>query len=92
MSEKKAGIREFKAGLSGYLKEVKKGNTVVITERGHPVGRIIPAEDVLEDRVKNLVRSGIASWSGKRLSPGRTRAKLKAGKKTLGDIVVDNRD
>jgi prevent-host-death family protein len=38
----KAGIRELKAHLSAYLRQVKAGGTVVITDRGEPIGRIVP--------------------------------------------------
>ncbi len=37
------GVRELKAHLSDYLKKVKAGRTVLITEHGKPVGRIVPA-------------------------------------------------
>jgi prevent-host-death family protein len=92
MAEKKVGIRELKAKLSGYLQEVKNGHTVVITERGRAVGRILPADESVEDRVQNLVRSGVALWSGKKLKPGRPIAKVKTGRKTLAEIVAENRD
>ena len=92
MGEKRVGVRELKAKLSGYLQEVKNGHTVVITERGHPVGRIMPADESLEDKLHSLVRTGVVSWSGKRLKPGRPIAKLKPGSKTLAEIVIENRD
>ena len=92
MAHKTVGVRELKAKLSGYLQEVKKGHTVVITERGRPVGRITPADESLVDRVHNLVRAGVAAWSGKSLKAGRPVGKLKAGSKTLADIVTEDRD
>jgi len=60
MSERKVGVRELKTHLSGYLREIKKGNTIVITERGSEVGRIIPASGSIDDRMQSLVRSGFA--------------------------------
>jgi prevent-host-death family protein len=36
------GIREAKARLSQLLKIVRKGNEIVLTERGRPVGKIVP--------------------------------------------------
>ena len=92
MAHKTVGVRELKAKLSGYLQEVKKGHTVVITERGRPVGRITPADESLVDRVHNLVRAGVAAWSGKSLKAGRPVGKLKASSKTLEDIVTEDRD
>ncbi|MEW5934009.1 MAG: type II toxin-antitoxin system prevent-host-death family antitoxin [Bacillota bacterium] len=37
-----AAIAELKARLSEYLKIVKSGTEVVVTERGNPIARIIP--------------------------------------------------
>ena len=39
---KKAGIREARQQLSVLLAEVKKGEEIVITERGEPVARLTP--------------------------------------------------
>lgn len=37
-----AGIREARHGLTGLLDEVRKGRTVVITDRGRPIARLVP--------------------------------------------------
>lgn len=51
MSEQSVGGRELKMRLSEYLRRVKTGATIVITEFGQPVGRIVPAErDCRDDR------------------------------------------
>lgn len=92
MAEKRVGIRDLKAQLSSYIKQVKKGHTVVITERGKAVGRITPTEESLDDRIHALVRAGVVSWNGKRLKVGRPAAKLKPASKTLAEIVSENRD
>jgi len=39
---KKAGIREARQRLSVLLDEVKKGEEIVITDRGRPVARLTP--------------------------------------------------
>jgi len=46
------GIRDLKARLSEYLKKVKSGQSIVITEHGKPVGRILPVGMSLEDRLE----------------------------------------
>ena len=92
VAEKKVGIRELKAKLSGYIQEVKKGHTLIITERGRTVGRMLPNEESLEDRVQSLIRSGVVSWNGKRLKPGRPSRKLKAGARTIAQLVSENRE
>jgi prevent-host-death family protein len=92
MPEQKVGIRELKARLSGYIRAMKKGTTIVITERGSEVGRIIPTTSSAEDRMHSLVRSGFADWNGRRLKAGTPAAKLKSGRKTLSEIVSEDRD
>jgi prevent-host-death family protein len=92
MAERKVGIRELKAKLSGYIREIKRGNTIVITERGMEVGRIIPTSGSEEQRTQSLVRSGFADWNGKRLTPGKPVAKIKSGTKSLAEIVSEDRD
>jgi prevent-host-death family protein len=92
MSEKTVGIRELKAQLSEYIREIKKGNTILITDRGSAVGRIIPASESLEERMEGLVRSGVADWNGKKLKAGKPAARIKPGSKTLAEIVSENRD
>ena len=91
MPEKRVGIRKLKVQLSAYIREVKKGNTVIITERGNAVGRIMPVSESLEERIQSLVRSGIADWNGKKVKPGKPAAKIK-GRKTLAKIVSEGRD
>jgi prevent-host-death family protein len=41
--EKVAGVRELKNKLSHYLREVKIGRSIMVTERGKVVATIVPA-------------------------------------------------
>lgn len=41
---KKAGIREARQNLSELIEAVRKGREVVITDRGRPVAKLVPAE------------------------------------------------
>ena len=36
-------VSELKAGLSAYLARVKRGEEIVVTERGEPIARIVPS-------------------------------------------------
>lgn len=36
------GVRELKSGLSAYLRRVRQGQSLVITDRGEPVAEIRP--------------------------------------------------
>lgn len=56
------GIREAKIHLSRYLRLVKQGREIILTERGRPIGKIVPLgtnEISLPDRIKNLEESGM---------------------------------
>lgn len=55
------GIREAKKNLSKLLKNVRQGAEVILTDRGKPVGKIVPVSEEmlsLEVRIKNLEKNG----------------------------------
>jgi prevent-host-death family protein len=58
----RVSISSLKARLSDYVKLVRNGEEVVVTDRGIPVARIVPldAERWMETRVMELVESGLA--------------------------------
>ncbi len=61
-SSMSVGIREAKARLSQLLKIVQKGNEIVLTERGRPVGKIVPLPKEalsLAARMKELEQAGV---------------------------------
>ena len=79
MKQTTAGIRELKNHLSAYLRKVKAGETITITDRGTPVGRIVPAGEkdkrTLEEKLQALQDAGLAEWSGKEAPTARTRCR-----------------
>jgi prevent-host-death family protein len=91
MTEMVVGIRELKTQLSEYLRRVKAGQTIVITERGQPIGRIIPQPISLEERMQYLFDACLASWSGKK--PDRIEPMVINNSDILAsDIVVELRE
>lgn len=42
MPTKTIGIRDMKAHLSGYMRDVKQGKELLISERGRPIARVVP--------------------------------------------------
>ena len=84
------GIRELKTQLSRYIRQVKAGSTVVITERGKPVGRITPLPPSLETRLQEMRQGGLIAWSGRRLSP--TSPVVQAqGVRLVADLLLEDR-
>jgi prevent-host-death family protein len=56
-----AKVSELKAGLSAYLQRVKRGEQVVITERGRSIAKLVPipqSEDPEMERMRRLEREG----------------------------------
>jgi prevent-host-death family protein len=88
---KTVGIREFKAKLSSYVDRVKAGETVTITERGRPVGRIVPVRPALEDKLQQLAEAGVLSWSGRKLEPKMPSIRPHGGK-TVSELLIEDRD
>ena len=89
--EKRIGIRELKSTLSKCVREVRAGRTIVVTEHGRPVARIIPETLSLRDRVEALRKAGAVAWSGRRLRAAKPAGNVR-GVKTVADLVVDNRE
>lgn len=91
MASTTVGVRELKAHLSAYLRRVKAGVTVVITDRGTPVGRIVPEPASLEARLEGLAAAGVIAWSGERLAPVAPPARLR-GSRTVADLLLEDRE
>lgn len=89
--EKRVGIRELKSTLSECVREVRAGRTIVVTDHGRPVARIIPEALTLRERVDVLRKAGAIAWSGRRLRPAKPAGKVR-GHKTVADLVVENRE
>jgi prevent-host-death family protein len=90
MAELTVGVRELKSQLSKYLRQVKAGRTVVITEHGKAVGRLVPAEMSLEDKIEALRRAGLIRWSGRKLKPMKPIARVKEGH-SIADLIIEDR-
>ena len=91
MSELSVGVRELKSRLSEYLRQVKAGQTVVITEHGQPVGRIVPATQPLEARLQAMAQAGLLLWSGRKLEPMPPVAQG-PGDRTVAELLVEDRE
>ena len=75
MAERRIGIRELKSKLSECVREVRNGGTIVVTEHGRPVARMIADASSLAERLEALSRTGGILWSGRRLKPSKPVAR-----------------
>jgi prevent-host-death family protein len=81
------GIRELRADLSNWVRRVRGGDEVVVTDRGKPVARLLAVEG--ERTLDRLIREG-------RVIPARRRKSgdlppLVEGIEPLSDIVLRDR-
>ncbi len=94
MKQTTASIRELKDHLSAYLRKVKAGETITITERGAPIGRIVPAQEkderTLKEKLQAMQEAGLATWSGKKFSPHEPTIRVK-GDKMVSDMLLEDR-
>ncbi len=91
MARSAVGVRELKARLSEYLKQVAEGNVIEVTSRGKPVARILPGVQKEKSDATELVREGVANWNGKRIRVKMPAFGLKGGK-LASDLVLENRE
>jgi len=81
------GIRELRADLSRYVKRVKAGEEITVTEHGKPVARLVPLEG--ERKIDRLIREGVVIPARRRT--GWLPEKLIPVKGSVSDIVIEQR-
>jgi len=79
---KTVGLRELKNRLSAYVRQVRAGHGVLVTDRGQVVAELVPPRSIMADvharrGLASLARRGVLSL-GTRNDPKRLpRGKLK---------------
>jgi prevent-host-death family protein len=91
MGQQTVGIRQLKEQLSHYVEQVKAGETVVITERGTPVGQIVPVAASLEDQLHRLAQANLLAWSGRKLGSASPAGTYVQGSKTVAELLLEDR-
>lgn len=91
----KVGSREFKNRMGRYLACVRKGQTLLVTARGKPIAKVVPADEAkpeqsgLMERLKELEAQGLIRLAKRPL--GRFRAIPSRGKSASEMIIEDRR-
>jgi prevent-host-death family protein len=91
----KVGSREFKNRMGRYLREVRRGQSLVITDRGKPVAKVVPPDGAkpsqsgLAERLKELEAQGLIRLAKRPLS--KFRAIPSRGKSASQMIIEDRR-
>ena len=88
MSDIRVKIHDLKSRMSKYLCQVKHGYTIIITRYGRSVGRLLPVEGHLDERLKALQNAGMVAWNGQKLAPITSPA-INQNEKQVSDIPVE---
>ncbi len=92
---RRIGSREFKNRMGRYLSAVRNGQSLLITDRGHPVAKLSPPdleerpEESLEDRLKELEAQGLIRLAKRPLKS--FRAVASRGKPASQMLIEDRR-
>lgn len=65
-------VSKLKASLSEYLRSVKAGEEILVTERGRPIAKITPAESYtgLPDHLVAMEKQGLIKLGSGKLPKG----------------------
>ena len=86
------GIRELKSGLSRYLKRVRAGARVIVTERGRPIATIMPVSLPVDLKWAHaLVIGGRAQWSGGKPAGAKRPEPAVSGGRSVSAAVLEDR-
>lgn len=84
------GIRELKQNLSRYIRRVKLGERIVITDRKKEVALLLPlGRESEDDLILKLVKNGLVFWSGKK--PSGLRPRVSSRGRSVSDTVIEDR-
>ncbi len=84
-------VRQLKAHLGKWLDQVKSGQTVIITERGKPIGQIVPFPTSRTERMQVLAAIGFVGQIGVKL-PASDPLIENHGSQLISALVSEDRD
>ena len=95
----RVGIRELKGRLSHYLRAVRRGQALIVTQRGEPIARLIPIPPTersglpaeVENRLWELTSQAMIAWNGAPCQLPEPVAVNRSGD-LLSDLVVEDRE
>lgn len=87
------GIRELRDNLTHYLAKVRRGQEIVVTDRGRPVAVVRPVREkqTLEDRLRRLEAEGKVKMP-KRWAPLKPYRGRPLRGRLLSELVLEERD
>jgi prevent-host-death family protein len=84
------GIRELKENLGRYMKKVRTGENIIVTDRKKEIAVIMPLEKKQkEEKIYKLIRQGMVCWSGGK--PVGMSARIISKGKSVSSAVIEDR-
>lgn len=88
----KVGLREANIHFAKYIKKVKEGKKIILTDRGKTIAMITPLtkkEEPLEERLQWMEETGILRRASGRI---KLRTLIRAPGKEVSKTVSENRE
>ena len=89
------GSRELKTRLGTYLRHVREGATIIVTDRGRPVAELRPltgAAGGVEERLRELVLTGVVSAEVAERPPLAPFEPIRIGGAPLSETIREDRE
>jgi prevent-host-death family protein len=86
------GVRELRQNLSVYLRRIAQGETLRVTEHGHPVALLTPIPNSGDPVLDDLEAQGLLERPKVRRRPLPPPVPLEPGEPTLSEILQQMRD
>jgi prevent-host-death family protein len=87
----RVGVRELRQNLSVYLRRVKRGETLEVTERGDTVAKLTPAREP-QSVFERLVAEGKVRPATRRIQDLPPPVKLPPGSPSIADTLDEIRE
>jgi prevent-host-death family protein len=85
------GIRELKENLSRYMKKVRTGERIIVTDRKNDIAIIMPINiNAGDKKLYQFIQRGMASWSGG-MPEGMPVRIISKGKSVSSAVIEDQR-
>lgn len=89
------GSRELKTRLGSYLRRVREGATLIVTERGAPVAELRPIDPVtlaLDDQLGRLIAAGAVAHEVREGAPLLPFEPIVNRGRSLSAAVIEDRE
>jgi prevent-host-death family protein len=86
------GVRELRQNLSVYLRRIAQGETLRVTEHGHPVALLTPIPNSGDPVLDDLEAQGLLERPKVRRRPLPRPVPLEPGEPTLSEVLQQMRD